>query len=339
MTNKLKAIFFSITIVILNSCINQESQEKERTIENTIENAVEIEEVVETEAQSLKFPIFSYYTYYKPSVKTFGFVSLSDIDRLSDHPDSAAVPKTTEEYFVLSQEYRKRFLKRTRIAESDTVYIYNYYNSTLQKIVVQKLKVGAMLSSYDVGTDDYNTQGDYHIGFEINPTLVKQQKYNIVYIGRQNPFVIGEVYPLSWEKVSLDEFPSVSINPQEQSVLKDFKETDAYKFSSAEYDYFIKEFIADDFSLTRMLVVKSIESNKTVCVKFFFTLEFEENLPLNKFETSESEHEYIFQFAGRLFKNKPPVFFGFTSHSAGCPYIYFLGDTEQKIEILCDNRH
>jgi hypothetical protein len=335
MTNNPKALFVAITIALLNSCANQESHQKNQTKN---EGIVEIEEVVESETQSFKFPLFDYITFDIPSGQTVGFVSLSDIDRLSQHPDSIAIPIKREEYFVLSPEYRMRFLSRTKIAESDTVFIYNYYTNTLQKIEVRKLKVAALLSGYAEAIEGYYSQYAYHIGFEIDPAFIKEHEYNFVYVGKQNPFVPGEVYPLKWEKISLDEFPSVAINSEEQSRLKEFKE-DAYKFSSADYEFFVKEFTSHDFSFSRQLVVKSIESNKTVNVKLFHTSDFVENLPLNGFETTEPQLGFIFQFAGRLFKDKPPVFFGFQSHSAGCPYIYFIGDNEQRIEILCDNRH
>jgi hypothetical protein len=331
MGNKLKTTIFSITIVMLSSCFNSESQVKKQLIKDNIVDSVKIEEVIETNVKNNELQIFEYHTYRKSSGKTVGFVSLSEIDKLSNHPDSAALPKTNEEYFVLNQEYRNRFLIRTGIKETDTVYIYNYYNSILHKIAVQKLKIVALVNGYDYE--------DYHIGVEIDPAFIKEHKYNFVYVGRQNPFVIGKVYPLKWEKIGLDEFPSVTINLEEEEKIKEYKETGVYKFISPDYEYFIKEFISDEFSLTRQLVVKSTDTKKTLCVEFFHTLEFVENLPLNGFAESEYEREFTYQFSGQLFKNKPLVFFGFTSHSAGCPYIYFLGEKDQNIEILCDNRH
>jgi hypothetical protein len=339
MTKKSKVIIYSITLLLLSSCFNSESQVKEQTITDNSEDSVQIEYIIETNDQRKELQIFNYHTYRKSSGKTVGFVSMSEIDRLSEHPDSIAVPKTNAEYFILNQEYRKRFLRRTGILETDTVFIYNYHKSTLSKIAVQKLNVAAFPSGYDVGDYDYTPQWDYHIGFEIDHALIKDEEYNFVYVGRQNPFVIGMLHPLKWEKIELDKFPSVTINLEEEEKIKGFKETGAYKYISPDYEYFIKEFISDEFSLTRQLVVKSIKTKKTVSVKFFHTMDFVDNLPLNGFGETVTQNEYFYQFTGQLFKNKPPVFFGFTSHSAGCPYIYFIGDGEKKIEILCDNRH
>jgi hypothetical protein len=45
------------------------------------------------------------------------------------------------------------------------------------------------------------------------------------------------------------------------------------------------------------------------------------------------------QWTGRLFKNKPPVSFGFEYQSFGYHGITLLSETEKEIWISCDNRH
>ncbi|MFI8605669.1 hypothetical protein ACIGCP_14490 [Cellulophaga baltica] len=51
------------------------------------------------------------------------------------------------------------------------------------------------------------------------------------------------------------------------------------------------------------------------------------------------DYEENLQYVGRLFKNRPPVVFGFTFKSFGCPSINFIDKNELPIFILCDNRH
>jgi hypothetical protein len=62
--------------------------------------------------------------------------------------------------------------------------------------------------------------------------------------------------------------------------------------------------------------------------------ESETPAPLNYVES-----EYIEQWTGKLFKNKPPVILGFQYVAFGCPGITFLSPTEKDIYIYCDNRH
>ena len=45
------------------------------------------------------------------------------------------------------------------------------------------------------------------------------------------------------------------------------------------------------------------------------------------------------QWTGNLFKNKPPVFFGFTYESFGCTNINFIENPSNSIYLHCDNRH
>lgn len=55
--------------------------------------------------------------------------------------------------------------------------------------------------------------------------------------------------------------------------------------------------------------------------------------------TREEFNGEAFQWTGRLFKDKPPVFFGFQWFSFGCPYIDLIQTPGSIVPILCDNRH
>ena len=114
-------------------------------------------------------------------------ISLSDIDRLSHHPDSLAVPEFVSsvdyrrwntgalseeewhilrkdmlkrEFMILDAEYRKRFLERTGISEIDTVFVYHYAGDVLLAIPVNELNVAAV-SRWWPNASQY----DFHIGF------------------------------------------------------------------------------------------------------------------------------------------------------------------------------
>lgn len=45
------------------------------------------------------------------------------------------------------------------------------------------------------------------------------------------------------------------------------------------------------------------------------------------------------QWTGEIFKDRPPVIFGFLFHSSGCPSIDFIEQSENSVRINCDNRH
>lgn len=149
-----------------------------------------------------------------------GFVSLSDIDPLSSNADSVGIPNINDlnweavEYLSLNSEFRSRFLYRTHISELDMVYIYVYYSNITQKIEVKKLRVSALLSGYAEQSEEGFSQYDYHIGFEIDAKYFKVNEqemsdYTFVYVGKENPFVEGEMYPIKWDKISLNESPSI----------------------------------------------------------------------------------------------------------------------------------
>ena len=330
-----------ISLTILCSCNNQETPTKNQSRETLIET------ISQTGDEIQKFPIFDFHTFEKIPGQIFGLISLSEIDQLSENEDSTAIPnikglsREEIEYLSLDSVYRKRFLYRTHISESDTLYIYDYYSNILQKISVSNLTVSASLSGYAEATEDGYSQFDYHIGFEIAPEYLKVDGqeicgYGYAYVGKKNPFIIGGMYPIRWERISLDKFPKTTISKEEQENLKGYKEVEAYKFSSTEYHYYLKQFTSDNY-YSRQLVVKSTKSNKTVYMKFFHDRDFVEYAPLNYIDSLDAP--ILFQFSGRLLKNKPPVFFGLQLHSAGCPSIYFMDEKDQEIEILCDNRH
>jgi hypothetical protein len=112
--------------------------------------------------------------------KKIAFITLSDNDSLSEHPDSLTLPdlskwkKEDMEYFKLSSPYRERFLDRTKISETDTVFVYDYAADKLLSFPVNDLNVVAYLNVYmDIDDCPYN-QFDYYIGFEIDKNVLTE---------------------------------------------------------------------------------------------------------------------------------------------------------------------
>jgi hypothetical protein len=136
-------------------------------------------------------------------------VSLSDIDRLSEHPDSLTIPDLTNienekyerfSYVRLTSSYRARFLSRTHIAETDKVFVYSYAEDILVSIPVSDLKVVAWLDAYTSPEECPCPEYYYQIGFEIEDKfLTGFENYfenTLVHVGKNNPFVRGQVNPI-----------------------------------------------------------------------------------------------------------------------------------------------
>lgn len=282
--------------------------------------------------------------------KDVAFVSLSDIYYLSDHPDSTAVPDVKEKgydaarYFKLEPEYRKRFLSKTGVTEADTVYVYDYTDNHLALFAVKELDVVAVVNNY-AGTDDWPfSQYEYMIGFEIAKSRLKGFRdypyaYNVlVYVGSENPFAQEPLIPISWSEIAAEEFPSKEISDEYASCLSNTTVGGAHLYETDSLRYFLQDYL-DSYGgvyLRRLLVVESKTEN-IVIEKIFGRGEGTSPAPLN----SENEDIYsgVSQWTGKLFKEKPPVVFGFEYISFGCPFISILDTSNEDIYISCDNRH
>jgi hypothetical protein len=289
-------------------------------------------------AQDLK--IFDLQYYEKDSTQSFLFISLSEIYPFSENPDSLPIPDLREKeieeapnftYFKLDSTYRKRFLNATNISETDKVFIYDYSINALQAFTVKNLKVIACLNIY--GADWPYSPNDYMIGFEIDKKFLKgSDKYftnSLVYVGKENPFVRGQVKPIIWKKIEPNDFPSKELPSYDTSYAGKCATGDVYKFEMEGLQYFVQDLVrlADKWISVKRLIVIDLKTKETVCEKLIYSGESASFAPLDN------------QWTGKLFKNKPPVIFGFHWVSFGCPSITFLNPTDSNIYINCDNRH
>lgn len=276
--------------------------------------------------------------------KKVGFISLSDIYPLSKHPDSLAIPnleniaKENQLYFKLNSTYRKKFLSKTNISESDSVFIYDYYSDVLMSYSVKNLNVVAYLNNYMDISDCPCNQYDYMIGFEVaKSNLNGFGKYFsdvLVSIGKRNPFARGQMKSIDWKKIPSEKFPfkrGQLAEAQKKDINTNAIKGQAYFSENNKYQIFIQDYILSKENIylqNRHLIVFDKEMENIVYETLFSSSESTSIAPIGG------------QWIGSLFKNKPDVIFGFEGVSFGCPYIDYINSKDNKyIEINCDNRH
>ncbi len=284
------------------------------------------------------------FTITETEGRESSFVSLSDIDRLSEHPDSLALPDLSKNdnkeynkyrYVELGSKYRSRFLARTNISEKEKVFIYSYSEGIIVSIPLSNLKVVAWLNAYTMPRECPCPEYYYQIGFEIENKLLKgfenYYENTLVYIGEENPFVKNQLQRVSWEKIENTEFPSNLISTE---VNFNFGNDDYhydigthYKFENQKYQFFIQKLTKKDWQFGLRLLVIDRKSKQKIDERLYYSGESSSFAPLNN------------QWLGYLFKNKPMVIFGFQWVSFGCPSITLLDPMEKEIIINCDNRH
>jgi hypothetical protein len=227
----MRNIYIVLSIFLFASCINNQKKEN-------------IEEPLCIKNLNI-FTLWSVNDllglWHEPEFVDRGFfIPLSDIDRLSDHPDSLAIPEFVSpvdwgnhrhfsdfsdeelrllssamlerEFLVLGVEYRKRFLERTNISEADSVFVYCYATDVLLALPVKELNVAAV-SRWKPNTSQY----DFRFGFEINSDdLIGFEEVSdswrilgklLVYIGKTHPFARDGMRAIRWSRVPVENFP------------------------------------------------------------------------------------------------------------------------------------
>lgn len=286
------------------------------------------------------------YSFWAPEQGNLGFVSLSDNYPLSSHPDSLAIPDIKARgiesagYFKLGPVYRKRFLAGTKIKESDRVFVYDYGTNKLVSFLVRNLNVMARLNFY-AGKEDWPyAQEDYMFGFEINKDLLKGfgAYFNKVFVcvGKENPFAAEKLKPMIWRKIKGAEYPSKAIK-KDLFLQKKYEVGNAYLYDTRDYQYFMQDYLYNNQTVARRLIVLRLKDRKTIYQKVFSESEGTSLAPLN-FVNNDPDGA-VNQWAGKLFKNKATVIFGFEYESFGCPGITILGQPVKEVYINCDNRH
>jgi hypothetical protein len=344
-------IFFAgfIAISILFSC-------KSSSKSNNYGNSKDIEQ--ETQASNRKdLNLFYLWEWNKSIGKNTYFVSLSDIYVLSENPDSLAIPNFQDEgrdkealsYFELSDIYRKRFLTNTKIAEEDSLYIFDYSTNALRSFQIKSLKVVAHLSIYEDVSSCPCTQYDYMIGFEVNRNVFDEGEKNsihkLVYVGKKSPFFIGSMEPIVWQKTDSSKLPkykSTFSEIQKTVLLNYFKKENTYVFENSKYQFFLQDYSdIRNFNgiAKRQLLVYDKKKKKILNEVLFSESEGSSLVPLNYGLDNSNFPDMQAQWVGKLFKNEREVVLGFEYHSFSCPIINFINSKDGFLEIKCDNRH
>lgn len=276
------------------------------------------------------------------------FISLSEDYRLNEHPDSLAVPyehlgrKGQDEpgYFELTGDFRRRCLGKTKIAESDNLYIYDYAQNLEVTVRIADLSIVAILNHYQEASSLVR-QSDYMIGFEIEGELLEgfgeHFPHTLAYVGKEDPFVKQKMYPMIWERVDASLFPAHENKDNTGLQLPAFVIGETYRFQHGDLIYFFQDKLwKNEVSARRLMVVSSID-HSVLYNRLYYNGESGSFAPLHLVD--EDKLNQTFQWTGTLFKDKSTVFLGLTFFSFGCPQIHFVDLIEPSLQIRCDNRH
>jgi hypothetical protein len=278
--------------------------------------------------------IYSLGAYQTKKAKYIGLISMSE--GYSESPDSVAIPdlQSEEEYFVLGPKYRKLFLAKTKVPETDSVFIYSYEKDKLVSFTVKNLKVVACLNHYVSESYKPYSQRDYMIGIEVAEGVLREFEGAIVCIGRENQFIRGQMKPIIWDKIETSAFPSKAVSSFNTLRLQseNYNPGSAYKFETLDFGYFVQEYLRENKYHARRLVIIDDYTKDIVHDIFYFPQEGTSLASLNS-----TDEKYFNQWTGKIFKNKPPVVLGFQYRS--CPYFTFLDKSVADFHYSCNNWH
>lgn len=349
-------VILSLIIFTLTSC-NENKAETKKTVE-----IVATDEFALNDYSDLNEPInytkeldlYWLLDLEENANKKAGFISLSDVYPLSEHIDSLAIPnlenvnKDSLQYFKLDSSYRNRFLSKTKISETDSLFIFDYSTDVQLSFPIKKLNVVAYLNTYMDINDCPCNQYDYMIGFEVTKNnlngLGNYYSDALVFIGKENPFTQGQMKPIVWQKVKAEKFPLGRSNLTEMQ--KKYKHNNAikgqaYLYETDSYQIFIQDYTEPNNLMVqdRHLIVIDKKSGNVVNETMFSNSEGTMLAPLNFGINNTNYPDLKEQWIGKLFKGKPEVLFGFQWVSFGCPSIIFVNSQDKYVQINCDNRH
>lgn len=332
------------TILLFFSCNDKKAIETQESPAVDKTAAVE-NDTIEDESAPRKESINLFMVMQKDS-SDIAFVSLSDIYHLNDtDSDTLALPNIEKigienaEYFTLEKKYRNRFLSKTNISETDSVFVYDYGKKKLASFSVKNLKAAALLNGYSSQEDWPYKRYDYMIGFEINKKYLNgfSEYYRdaFVYVGKENPFSKEPLQAIIWKKISSKEYPSKVLKNGDRTILKNTVAGNTYLYKNDSYNYFLQDYLDDRKMIyARRLLVTDSKTAAIIIEKLYSQSEGSSPSPLNYEDGLDAN-----QWTGKLFKNKPQVVFGFLYESFGCPGISIIDKSNEEIYLQCDNRH
>ncbi|WP_378184184.1 hypothetical protein [Aquimarina sp. SS2-1] len=290
-------------------------------------------------------PIYVSYSYQNTKNKLIHLVPLTDSYPWSNHADSLVVAphylKTNaivnDNYHELGPAYRKRFLERMNISGKHKIFAYHVSSDEVFTYNVNDQPVVAILSPYE--TQGPFRQEDYIIGFNLESAIQSNNIGNesvFVYIGEENPFQNGHLQPIIWNKTEYSFFNSYLNNKNVANINKNLIRQ-IYNFSKDSLDYFMLDIGTKEKNSLRQLVVFDKSSKVHIIDMYFNEGEGRSYTPMAIH--GDNERLETEQMTGKLFKDRPSVFFGFLYHSFGCSKINFIDKDKNFVRLRCDNRH
>lgn len=270
-----------------------------------------------------------------------GFLNISEsvgYDYNSNKPKILTRDQLGQDTIRLTKAQNQKLLKLSGVSASDTAFIFNLDKDEITEIAINKLGGMAIVSPYERG-DDNLQEYSYQFGFD----LMKQYKdswNNFVYIGQTNPFQTGKIEGIEWSRIKTSEFEKVTASAgnkeKNDGDLGSYQPKDALKYANEDYAYYIQTLEKAKSPLIWHLVVIDKATNTIVYNK----LQSEsESIYFAALKIKDEPNDYGGQYTGAIFKDKPPILYGFESISFGCPSIEFVLEGEPPILIRCDNRH
>ncbi len=182
-----------------------------------------------------------------------------------------------------------------------------------------------------------NTYFGTEIGFKVSSLPLNTMGYfarnTFVHIGKSNPFKTGGVHPIKWIEVDSTLFPNNIKSTNHNDWINSLSRGKVFKFKTDDYTYLIQTLkYSDNRPAGRHLLVFQDHTETMVFNHVYMNTESAGISPiLTQYENN--------QWTGQVFKDKPPILYGFLDISFGCPLIDFIGGNEPSMEILCNNRH
>lgn len=259
-----------------------------------------------------------------------GFINLSEVYFKNEELEKAILQgDDLPDTIILNAKQRALFLRRAEISESDSVYLYDVKTGDIFIYKVNDLPALARINTYFNENEYEKEESDFEFGFDLGKTY-KNGYDNFVFIGKENPFIKGKLKPIVWKEIDLGLFKRKFNKIKEFEPYLSRKTSMVYLYQYDNFDFYFLD--------KQELIVVDVDKKSIVYSDYVHSDEGSTPTRLVMEDDAKSGNEQS-QWTGILFKNKPPVIFGFYSYSFSCEGISFLNRSEPPLGILCDCRH
>lgn len=335
----MKSILFTLMAILsLPGC---KEKEVSATKTGTTKNKDSSKVVENRVSSSLREDLQIYrVSGFEMNGETNAFISVSDnyFDSGSVPPEviknQKKIPFEQLKYIQLDAPYRAKMLAALQLKERDTLYVFNYQTAKVHKTPISQLKSVAYLSYY-IGEGEDLDDGSYMLGFEVERgkdwlNIADLYDNTLAYFGDKNPFVENQMVNIRWKEIKVNNYADQI--PTDARL----KKGKSYIFTNQHLTYYLQDYLEGEEVILRNLVV--VDQQNQIFFKKSYNINFE-GRAFNSLNGIEDQDLVYSQWTGTMFKNTPPVIFGFTSESFGCSVITIMSAAAKEIPIYCDNRH